>query len=189
MQRQTAAAAAILLSFVVSAHATEPPISGRHGPGPHMLDAQPFANPHGRAATRHSRKVASKRKAQPTTRHARRGYEGHARVVQSGPPPGCPPRLWCGCWLAKHLGINDRSLWLARNWAHVGSPASGPAPGVIAVFARGRRGGHVGQITAVLGPGRIMLLSGNDGRAVRERERSTRGVIAYRNVGARYASR
>jgi hypothetical protein len=33
---------------------------------------------------------------------------------------------------------------------------------------------------AVHGPGRIVLLSGNDGGAVRQRERSSRGVIAWR---------
>lgn len=94
----------------------------------------------------------------------------------SGKPTDCPSR-WCGCWLGKHLGINDRSLWLARNWARVGRPAHGPAPGVIVVWR-----GHVGKITAVEGPGRIRVLSGNDGRAVRERVRSTAGVIAYRFV-------
>lgn len=95
-------------------------------------------------------------------------------------PPACPPRAWCGCYLAHYLGIPDRALWLARNWARVGSPAPGPAPGVIAVWRH-----HVGVVTSVAGPGRIVLLSGNDGRAVRERERSTRGVIAWRYAGMR----
>jgi hypothetical protein len=39
---------------------------------------------------------------------------------------------------------------------------------------------HVGIVVAVSGPGRIVLLSGNDGGAVRQRERSSRGVIAWR---------
>lgn len=98
-------------------------------------------------------------------------------------PAGCPARAWCGCWLALHTyGKHVRGLWLARSWARIGRPASGPAPGVIAVYARGRRGGHVGIVRRVIGPGRIVLLSGNDGRAVRERERSTRGVIAWRRI-------
>lgn len=96
----------------------------------------------------------------------------------SGKPPGCPS-MWCGCWLSKYLGYNDRKLWLARNWLKVGRPAHGPAPGVIAVFARGK-GGHVGVVTTVKSPNKIVLLSGNDGGAVRERERSTAQVIAYR---------
>lgn len=92
-----------------------------------------------------------------------------------GRPVGCP-HAWCGCWLASHLGLSDRSLWLARKWAAIGSPAGGPRVGAIAVWPH-----HVGQITAVDG-NRILLLSGNDGRAVRERWRSTAGIIAYRGI-------
>lgn len=88
---------------------------------------------------------------------------------------GGRPRAWCGWWLSRHLGLNDRRLWLAREWASIGRPAHGPAPGVIAVFRH-----HVGLVMAVHGPGRIVLLSGNDGGAVRQRERSSRGVIAWR---------
>lgn len=117
-------------------------------------------------------------------RHVRRGYERSVPtvVVQSGPPSGCPSRAWCGCWLAKHLGLNDRALWLAREWARIGSAAAGPAPGVVAVWPH-----HVGIVRRVTGPGRAVILSGNDGRAVRERERSTRGVIAWRYVSQRFA--
>lgn len=53
---------------------------------------------------------------------------------------------------------------------------------MIAVFARGKRGGHVGIVKAVVGPGKIVLLSGNDGNAVRTRARSTRGIIGYRRL-------
>lgn len=102
---------------------------------------------------------------------------------RSGRPAGCPGRSWCGCWLAlDRYGRHVKRLWLARAWAREGRPAAGPAPGVIAVYARGRRAGHVGRITRVLGPGRIVLLSGNDGGRVRERERSTAGIIAYRRL-------
>ncbi|MPZ58414.1 MAG: hypothetical protein GEU91_18365 [Rhizobiales bacterium] len=102
-------------------------------------------------------------------------------------PAGCPS-LWCGCWAAlKFLGLSPREskrrgLWRARAWAQIGRPAAGPAPGVIAVFARGRRGGHVGIIRRVTGASRIVLLSGNDGGRVRQRERSTARVIAYRRI-------
>lgn len=97
----------------------------------------------------------------------------HAARVAGGRPVGCP-HAWCGCWLAAYRGIVDRSLWLARNWARLGSNAGGPRVGAIAVWPH-----HVGLVTAVDG-NRIMLLSGNDGNAVRERWRPTRGVIAYR---------
>lgn len=101
-------------------------------------------------------------------------------------PEKCPAQDWCGCWLATHLGIADqkqwRELWVARNWASYGRPVDGPAPGVIAVYGRGT-GGHVGIVTAVKRPGFVVLKSGNDNNAVRERERSTEGVIAWRMPG------
>jgi surface antigen len=73
-----------------------------------------------------------------------------------------------------------RELWVARNWTKYGRSANGPAPGVIAVYARGT-GGHVGIVTSVPRRGVVVLKSGNDDGAVRERERSTKGVIAWRN--------
>ena len=95
----------------------------------------------------------------------------------------CPPQDWCGCWLATYLNISDqkqwRELWVARNWATYGRSADGPAPGVIAVYERGT-GGHVGIVTRVTRPGFVVLKSGNDNKAVRERERSTERVIAWR---------
>jgi len=100
-------------------------------------------------------------------------------------PEHCPPQDWCGCWLATYLGIKDqklwRELWVARNWMTYGTPAEGPAAGVIAIYARGT-GGHVGIITKVRRPGFVVLKSGNDGGEVRERERTTDGVIAWRKL-------
>jgi hypothetical protein len=84
------------------------------------------------------------------------------------------PAAWCGWWLGQHLGMTDRKLWLARNWAYVGARAHGPQIRAIVVWRH-----HVGIITEVAG-NRIRVLSGNDGRAVRNRWRTARGVIAYR---------
>ena len=92
------------------------------------------------------------------------------------------PRAWCGWWLRHHLGVADRLYNEARAWARYGSRASGPAPGVIAVYPH-----HVGIVVSVPGPGRMVMKSGNDGHAVRTRERSTRGVIAWRRPPQRYA--
>lgn len=89
-------------------------------------------------------------------------------------PAGCPARAWCGCYLAAHLGIHDRSLWLARNWARRGTSAGGPAVGAIVVWRH-----HVGKIVGQSG-GRWIVHSGNDGRAVRTRARSLAGAIAFR---------
>lgn len=86
------------------------------------------------------------------------------------------PRAWCGWWLGHHLGMPLRNLWLARNWASVGSRAPGPAPGVVVVWRH-----HVGIITGRQG-NRWVVKSGNDGRRVRERPRSVAGAIAFRRV-------
>jgi hypothetical protein len=99
----------------------------------------------------------------------------HAAVV--GRPAACAGIAWCGCWLRLRFGMADARLNLARAWAGVGAAASGPAAGEVAVWRH-----HVGLITGVLEDGRIMLLSGNDGNAVRERPRPTRGIIAYRRI-------
>ena len=84
------------------------------------------------------------------------------------------PHAWCGWWLRHQLGVADKAYNLARNWAHFGSPSGGPAIGAIVVW-----GHHVGIITARNGSGWV-IKSGNDGHAVRERERSVRGAIAFR---------
>ena len=73
------------------------------------------------------------------------------------------------------MGMSDRSLWLARNWARVGSRAYGPAAGVIVVWRH-----HVGIITGQDARGRWIVKSGNDGGRVRERVRSLSHVIAMR---------
>src|SRR5258705_5255515 len=91
----------------------------------------------------------------------------HYRVARAGDgvggrPLACSGIPWCGCWLRLHLGIGDARLNLARAWAGVGSPASRPAVGLVAVWRH-----HVGLITEDLGSGWIRLLSGNDGHAVR----------------------
>jgi hypothetical protein len=163
----------LFVAHVTPAKAAEPQMDGRFGLGTEWW------NPPGRGKKR----VKVEQTHQKATRYVRKSVERMTQIVASGPPAGCPSRAWCGCYLSKHLGLNDRSLWVARNWARIGSAASGPSPGVVVVWPH-----HVGLIRHVTGPGRAVILSGNDGRAVRERERSLRGVIAYRHVGARYAA-
>jgi uncharacterized protein (TIGR02594 family) len=89
------------------------------------------------------------------------------------------PRAWCGWWLSRHLGIHDRRLWRALAWRHVGRAARGPAIGVVAIWSRGGGKGHVGIITGKTDRGWVVL-SGNDGNAVRERVRSVSNAIAFR---------
>jgi len=86
------------------------------------------------------------------------------------------PSAWCGWEMRQLVGGNPGPEYnLARNWAHWGRPASGPAPGVIGVMPH-----HVFKVVQVLGRGSVLAISGNDGHAVRVRPRSTAGVIAWR---------
>jgi hypothetical protein len=91
------------------------------------------------------------------------------------------PHAWCGWEMRRLVGKDPGPSYnLARNWAHWGSPASGPAPGVIGVMPH-----HVFKVVQVLGRDRrgnqtVLAISGNDGHAVRIRPRSTAGVIAWR---------
>ena len=85
------------------------------------------------------------------------------------------PHAWCGWWLRHYLGVGDRAGNLARWWARYGSNAHSPSVGAIAVWPH-----HVGILTGHSVSGGWILKSGNDRHAVRERERSLRGVIAFR---------
>ena len=86
------------------------------------------------------------------------------------------PRAWCGWWLGHHLGMADRRLWLARNWAQVGQNIGKPQLGAVVVWRH-----HVGIITGRVGK-QWVIKSGNDGQGVRERVRSIAGAIAFRRV-------
>lgn len=98
------------------------------------------------------------------------------------------PARWCMWWLRHELRIPKSAFRpyeynLARAGRYIGAPASGPAVGTIVVWPH-----HVGIITARAASGWIVK-SGNDGGAVRERERSLRGAIAFRWPHGRFASR
>lgn len=71
-------------------------------------------------------------------------------------PVGCPRRSFCGCGVARHFGIQDRSLWLAVNWLRF--PRATPAPGMVAA-----RRGHVFAILRVIAPGRVLAYDPNSG--------------------------
>ena len=86
------------------------------------------------------------------------------------------PRAWCGWWLGRHLGMADRRLWLARNWAQVGRNIGKPRVGAVVVWRH-----HVGVITGRAGD-QWIVKSGNDDGRVRERPRSIARAIAFREV-------
>jgi hypothetical protein len=86
---------------------------------------------------------------------------------------------WCGAEMADEMGIygqQGRELWLARNWAHVGTPTSAHI-GAVVVWPH-----HVGRIVGQES-GQWVVRSGNDGGGVRTRTRSLAGAIAIRDVG------
>lgn len=120
--------------------------------------------------------LARHHRVHPASMAAVRQAEGHhhAYRVASHRSHGLP---WCGIWMSQHTGIHSPGLALARNWAHVGSPADGPGPGIIGVLPH-----HVFQVLQVLARGMVLAISGNDGNAVRTRPRSTAGVIAWRRI-------
>ncbi len=158
MSKSTRFAAILGLSLLAFATAPEARAASIFGFG-HAETASPAVH------ARHSSRQFATR-----ARHDRLSRRAAVRV--SG-----RPRAWCGWWLGRHLGLYDRSLWLARNWAHVGSPTHA-RPGAVVVWL-----GHVGKVTAVAG-NKIRVLSGNSGRnhAVTNHWRSMRGVIAFRSV-------
>ena len=92
-----------------------------------------------------------------------------ARRYLGGNPTGWA-RAWCDAFmrLVMHAaGYPDLpSGNLAAAWARYGRP-SAPQPGAVVVWPH-----HVGLITAVRSDGLATVISGNDGRRVRERVRS-----------------
>lgn len=103
---------------------------------------------------------------------------GHRHHYSSIPHSGIDgrPHAWCGWYMRHEVGRDPGAAFnLARNWAHWGSAASGPGPGIIGVLPH-----HVFKVIEVLGQGLVLAISGNDGHAVRVRPRSTAGVIAWR---------
>lgn len=184
------AACAALLVFAAPAKASfstdDRYFDSRARAAPQKVKARKVA--HRKIRQRHVRKVVSRRASQSheelilTTADENSNHRRETIHYTPQPDPtpavrGPRPRAWCGwCgwWLGRQLGMLSRNLWLARNWASVGSP-SGKHVGAIVVWNH-----HVGRITGVRADGAIKVLSGNDGHAVRDRWRSARGVIAYR---------
>lgn len=80
---------------------------------------------------------------------AKRFYRGSRRIIGSR-PPGCPP-AYCGCGLARFLGLRG-SVWnLAWNWARL-LPHTHARAGAVAVRRHhvmllvAHRGGHYWQV-------------------------------------------
>ena len=94
-------------------------------------------------------------------------------------PSDCYGIQWCGCYMRHLTGLSDRSLNLARNWAHVGSPGS-PSAGNVVVWNH-----HVGKLMSNVDErGYAMVLSGNNGSGNRATVRYQRvnNAIAFRSL-------
>lgn len=105
-----------------------------------------------------------------------------ADVGKSARQLGVPSRLWCADaankWLrdAGHRGTGSRR---AKDFLAHGRRLSGPQPGAIAVYHRGKNGGHVAIVESVNG-NTVTLVSGNCGRqGVCRYTRSAGAAIAY----------
>jgi hypothetical protein len=96
---------------------------------------------------------------------------GNGTQIIGGRPSGCPFR-YCGCALARFLGISDRRLNLAWNWAKL-FPRTDARAGAAAV-----RRGHVMLLVAQVSPSDWLVRDYNSGRGLsRIHVRSVRGFV------------
>jgi hypothetical protein len=123
----------------------------------------------GRKVCPHAAPVRAAATRRPAGRTAHAGVQG---TIIGGRPAGCPHR-YCGCGLRKYLGIDDKRLNLAWNWAKLFPRVAGPAPGVAAV-----RSGHVMYIERSAGNGQWLVRDYNSGGGLsRLHVRSVRGYV------------
>ena len=121
-----------------------------------------FGQPEARAERSGRRATASHRRTQ-ATHSATREVASHSGV-------GSRPGAWCGWYMrTRHGGGPEMNL--AWNWSRYGSSTS-PQVGAIVVWRH-----HVGEIVGQAANGQWIVLSGNDGHAVRQRPRSIAGAV------------
>lgn len=99
-----------------------------------------------------------------------------------GTNPTHKSSLWCADFMNLVLaqsGAKTSKSSMARSFADYGTRLSGPQVGAIAVFARGKRGGHVGIVKGIDARGNPIIISGNHNRRVGEGTYPRNLVIAY----------
>ena len=139
------------------------------------------------------------RRSARTARHARVALKDRAAMNQSaavggfgsdlvsearryiGGNPTGRSTLWCGAFMDMILRRTGRPAGsnLARDYANYGRRVSGPQVGAIAVMSRGKRGGHVGVVSAIDANGNPVIISGNHNRRVAEATYPRGRVYAY----------
>jgi len=102
-----------------------------------------------------------------------------AAQIIGGRPSDCP-HSYCGCGLRKYLGLEDKRLNLASNWARLFPRESGPRAGLAAV-----RSGHVMYIEGAAGDGQWLVRDYNSGGGLsRVHVRDVRGYVFVNPHGA-----
>lgn len=99
-----------------------------------------------------------------------------------GTNPTDRKRLWCATFMnliLGKLGYAGTNSDAARSFAYYGKRVQKPEIGAIAVLTRGKRGGHVGVVTAVDPHGNPVIISGNHNKRVGEGLYPRSRVIAY----------
>jgi hypothetical protein len=109
--------------------------------------------------------------------------DAHGNAIIIGRrPAGCPHR-YCGCGLARYLGLNDKRLYRAWSWAEI-FPRTSPAAGMAAV-----RRGHVMLLQSHVEGTRWVVRDYNGGRGLSWiHVRDVRGFVFVNPNGA-YAQR
>ncbi len=101
-----------------------------------------------------------------------------AQIIGSR-PSDCP-HSYCGCGLRKYLGLEDKRLNLASNWARLFPREAGPRAGLAAV-----RSGHVMYIEGSAGNGQWLVRDYNSGGGLsRVHVRDVRGYVFVNPHGA-----
>jgi len=107
---------------------------------------------------RRLRQAAGRRHRMRVGRARTADANGNAtRRVIGGRPAGCP-HAYCGCGLAHYLGLHDKRLWKAWNWARL-FPRTSPHAGAAAV-----RYHHVMLLVRHVKGDRWLVRSYNGGR-------------------------
>ena len=102
-----------------------------------------------------------------------------AAEIIGGRPSDCP-HSYCGCGLRKYLGLEDKRLNLASNWARLFPRESAPRAGLAAV-----RSGHVMYIEGSAGDGQWRVRDYNSGGGLsRVHVRDVRGYVFVNPHGA-----
>ena len=105
--------------------------------------------------------------------------DANGNQIIGGRPAGCP-HAYCGCGLRKFLGISDKRLDLAWNWARL-FPRSSARPGAAAV-----RRHHVMLLVSHVGGSVWTVRDYNGGRHLSYvHERDVRGYV-FVSVGESY---